>query len=111
MGVTADEIAAVVEKIDGAQDVQVEVTEGLPVMTIDIDRDAIARYGISVTDVQDIVSAAIGGREAGQVFEGDRRYDLVVRLPEGIRRDIAALGEVWILSMWRANFMAVAILP
>jgi len=93
MGVTADEIAAVVEKIDGAQDVQVEVTEGLPVMTIDIDRDAIARYGISVTDVQDIVSAAIGGREAGQVFEGDRRYDLVVRLPEGIRRDIAALGD------------------
>ena len=94
MGATASEIAAIVEKIDGAQDVQVEITEGLPVMTIDIDRDAIARYGISVVDVQDIISAAIGGREAGQVFEGDRRYDLVVRLPDDIRRDIAALGTL-----------------
>ncbi len=94
MGVTAAEIAAIVEKIDGAQDVLVEITEGLPVMTIDIDRDAIARYGISVRDVQDIVSAAIGGREVGQVFEGDRRYDLVVRLPDDIRRDLAALGTL-----------------
>lgn len=94
MGATAGEIAEVVQKIAGAEDVQVEVTEGLPVMTIDIDRDAIARYSISVTDVQDIVSAAIGGREAGQVFEGDRRYDLVVRLPDDIRRDIGALGTL-----------------
>tara|TARA_R110002072_G_scaffold295396_1_gene466328 strand:- start:2085 stop:5501 length:3417 start_codon:yes stop_codon:yes gene_type:complete len=94
MGATATEIAGIVEKIPGAQDVQVEITGGLPVMTIDIDRDAIARYGITVTDVQDIVSAAIGGREAGQVFEGDRRFDLVVRLPDDVRRDIAALGTL-----------------
>ncbi|MFN0011836.1 MAG: efflux RND transporter permease subunit [Phycisphaerales bacterium] len=94
MGATATEIAGIVETIDGAQDVQVEITEGLPVMTIDIDRDAIARYGITVRDVQDIVSAAIGGREAGQVFEGDRRFDLVVRLPDDIRRDINALGTL-----------------
>jgi heavy metal efflux system protein len=94
MGATAGEISEIIQKIQGAEDVQVEVTEGLPVMTIDIDRDAIARYGITVTAVQDIVSAAIGGREAGQVFEGDRRYDLVVRLPDEIRRDIAALGTL-----------------
>ncbi|MBL8765281.1 MAG: CusA/CzcA family heavy metal efflux RND transporter [Phycisphaerae bacterium] len=94
MGATATEIAEAIEKIDGAEDVQVEVTEGLPVMTIDIDRDAIARYSITVREVQDIVSAAIGGREAGQVFEGDRRFDLVVRLPDDIRRDINALGTL-----------------
>lgn len=94
MGATAAEISGIIQEIAGAEDVQVEVTEGLPVMTIDIDRDAIARYGISVAEVQDVVSAAIGGREAGQVFEGDRRYDLVVRLPDEIRRDIAALGTL-----------------
>lgn len=94
MRVTAEAIAAEVRTIAGAEDVAVEITEGLPVMTIDIDRDAIARYGISVVDVQDIVSAAIGGREAGEVFEGDRRFDLVVRLPDDIRRDVDALGTL-----------------
>jgi cobalt-zinc-cadmium resistance protein CzcA len=90
----AESIGAAIQKIPGAQDVAVEITEGLPVMTIDVDRDAIGRYGVSVRDVQDIVSAAIGGREAGQVFEGDRRFDLVVRLPDSIRRDISALGTL-----------------
>ncbi len=94
MGVAASQIEEVLHQIPGAQDVQVEVTEGLPVMTIDIDRDAIARYGITVVDVQDIIATAIGGREAGQVFEGDRRFDLVVRLPDEIRRNIAALGSL-----------------
>ena len=94
MGITAEEVAKVIEGIEGAQDVQVEITEGLPVMTIDIDRDAIARYGITITAVQDIISAAIGGREVGQVFEGDRRFDLVVRLPDNIRREISALGTL-----------------
>ena len=90
----AESIGAILEKVPGAQDVVVEITEGLPVMNIDIDRQAIARYGIAVADIQDVVSAAIGGREAGLVFEGDRRFDLVVRLPDDIRRDIAALREL-----------------
>ena len=90
----AESIGSILEKTTGAQDVQVELTEGLPVMNIDIDRKAIARYGISVADIQDIVSAAIGGREAGLVFEGDRRFELVVRLPDSIRQDIVALRDL-----------------
>ncbi len=64
---------------------KVEQTEGLPVMTVDIDRAAIARYGLNVSEVQDVVAVAIGGREAGMVFQGDRRFDIVVRLPDALR--------------------------
>ena len=71
--------------VPGAADVKVEQTEGLPMMNVDDRPRAIARYGLNVADVQDVVAAAVGGREAGQVFEGDRRFDLVVRLPETVR--------------------------
>jgi cobalt-zinc-cadmium resistance protein CzcA len=91
---TAEAIAGVLRKIPGAADVKVEQTEGLPVMNIDIDRTAIARYGIDVVDVQDVIAAAIGGREAGHVFEGDRRFDIVVRLPDDVRRDLSALEAI-----------------
>jgi cobalt-zinc-cadmium resistance protein CzcA len=91
---TAEAIAGVLRKIPGAADVKVEQTEGLPVMNIDIDRSAIARYGLDVVDVQDVIAAAIGGREAGHVFEGDRRFDIVVRLPDDVRRDLSALGAI-----------------
>ncbi len=57
-------------------------------MTVEIDREAIARYGLSVSDVQEVVAVAMGGREAGQVFEGDRRFDLIVRLPDSLRGKI-----------------------
>jgi cobalt-zinc-cadmium resistance protein CzcA len=63
-------------------------------MNVQIDRSAIARYGLSIADVQDVVSIAVGGREAGQVFEGDRRFDLVVRLPDNVRRDLSALENL-----------------
>ena len=82
---TADQVLEVLRSIDGAADAKVEQTTGLPVMTIDIDRAAIARYGLNIADVQDVVAVAIGGREAGLVFEGDRRFDLVVRLPDSLR--------------------------
>jgi cobalt-zinc-cadmium resistance protein CzcA len=91
---TAEAIARVLRNIEGAADVKVEQTEGLPVMDIDIDRAAIARYGLDIADVQDVIAAAIGGREAGQVFEGDRRFDIVVRLPEDVRRDLSALEAI-----------------
>lgn len=91
MVLTANAIAAVLSSIPGAADVKVEQTEGLPVMNIGIDRTAIARYGLSIADVQDVITAAIGGRKAGEIFQGDRRFDLVVRLPDEIRRDIDAL--------------------
>ena len=89
---TAEAVAALLKSIPGGADVKVEQTEGLPTMTIDVDRSAAARYGLSVADIQDVVAAAIGGRAAGLVFEGDRRFDLVVRLPEDQRVDIKNVG-------------------
>lgn len=85
---TAQLVLAVLQSIPGAADAKAEQTEGLPVMTVDIDRAAIARYGLSVHDVQEVVAIAMGGRETGQVFEGDRRFDLVVRLPDAVRGKI-----------------------
>jgi cobalt-zinc-cadmium resistance protein CzcA len=90
----ANRIAALLGETPGAQDVKVEQVTGLPMMTIAPDRGALARYGLSVADVQDVISAAIGGRAAGQVFQGDRRFDLVVRLPDEIRGRISAIGEL-----------------
>lgn len=70
---TAQAIAGILRDVKGAADVKVEQTKGLPVMNIEIDRSAISRYGLNVADVQDVVAIAIGGREAGLVFQGDRR--------------------------------------
>ena len=91
---TAGEIAAVLTAIPGAADVKVEQTTGLPMLTVHLDREALARYGLPVADVQDLVSTALGGTTVGQIFEGDRRFDLVVRLPENLRTDLAALREL-----------------
>ncbi|NUP11853.1 MAG: CusA/CzcA family heavy metal efflux RND transporter [Polyangiaceae bacterium] len=90
----ADEIARVLATVDGVADLKVEQTTGLPVLTMDVDRAAIGRYGLAVEDVQDIVSAAVGGAEAGQVYDGDRRFDLVVRMPEALRRDVRSLENL-----------------
>ncbi|MCA3254185.1 MAG: CusA/CzcA family heavy metal efflux RND transporter, partial [Alphaproteobacteria bacterium] len=91
---TAERIAAVLRGIDGAADVRVEQTEGLPSLSVRFDRDAIASYGLTVGEVADAVQIALGGREAGFVFEGDRRFDVVVRLPDDLRRNIDALGSL-----------------
>jgi cobalt-zinc-cadmium resistance protein CzcA len=91
---TGQRIARVLKGIAGVADVKVEQLGGLPFMSVDVDRSAIARYGLSVADVQDVVAAAVGGREAGLVFEGDRRFDLVVRLPEDLRREVSALESL-----------------
>jgi cobalt-zinc-cadmium resistance protein CzcA len=90
----ASQIARVLTEVRGSTAVKVEQTEGLPMMNIDVNRMAISRYGLNVGDVQDVISAAIGGREAGQVFEGDRRFDLVVRLPESLRGDPSELANL-----------------
>jgi heavy metal efflux system protein len=90
----AQQIARIVAATPGAEDVRVEQIAGLPVVSVDVNRSAIARYGLSVSDVQDVVSIAVGGRDAGQLFEGDRRFDIVVRLPEPFRRDIRALRSL-----------------
>ena len=88
---TADQIARVIRSVPGATDIKVEQVTGLPTLAIDIDRRAVARYGLSIGDVQSVVRTALGGTQAGELFEGDRRFPIVVRLPEQARRDVAAL--------------------
>ncbi|WP_423193677.1 CusA/CzcA family heavy metal efflux RND transporter [Cupriavidus sp. H18C2] len=91
---TARRVAAVLQGIQGAQEVKVEQTTGLPMMTVNIDRDKAARYGLNMSDVQEAVATGIGGREAGTFFQGDRRFDIVVRLPETVRADVEALRRL-----------------
>ena len=88
---TAQEIEAVVKKVDGSADVSMEQASGLPTLSIIPDRERLDLYGLNISDVQDVVQVAMGGRLAGKVFEGDRRFDLVVRLPEYLRTDIKSL--------------------
>jgi cobalt-zinc-cadmium resistance protein CzcA len=90
----AARIGAILQATPGAADVKVEQVTGLPVLTIDIDRQAISRYGVNVADVQALVESAVGGVSAGEVYEGDKRFDLVVRLPDRIRRDLHALENL-----------------
>lgn len=80
-----------IESIDGAADVKYEQITGLPMMTITPKREILSRYGLNVDDVQQVMSTALGGQTAGQVFEGDKRFDLVVRLPENLRNDIRTI--------------------
>ncbi len=89
-----DRIKAVLARVPGAADVKVEQVTGLPLLTIHLNRPAMARLGLNVSDVQDVVEVAMGGRAAGQVFEGDRRFDIVVRLPERIRGDLDRLERL-----------------
>ncbi|MHB0982195.1 MAG: efflux RND transporter permease subunit [Thiobacillus sp.] len=94
MNASAEAISRVLESVPGAADVKVEQTTGLPMLTIQIDREKTARLGINVGDVQEAVSIALGGREAGVLFEGDRRFDIIVRLPERLRNDLAAMQQL-----------------
>ncbi|CUI88931.1 CusA/CzcA family heavy metal efflux RND transporter [Achromobacter xylosoxidans] len=91
---SAAEVAQVLQAIPGASEVKIEQTTGLPVLTVNIDRARAARYGLSLADVQDTLGIAIGGREAGTFFQGDRRFDIVVRLPEAVRESIPALRKL-----------------
>lgn len=88
------EIGEVLEKIPGAADVKVEQVTGLPFLTVELDREALSRFGLNVADVQETIGIALGGKTAGQVFEGDRRFDIVVRLPEDLRTDLEALRRL-----------------
>ena len=87
-------VEEVVASVSGAEDVKIEQVTGLPVLAVTPKRDMLARYGINMSDVQDAVATATGGRAAGQVFEGDRRFDVVVRLPEELRTNVDALGSL-----------------
>jgi cobalt-zinc-cadmium resistance protein CzcA len=89
-----EQVEQVAAGVAGAVDVALEQSTGLPLLTVRPDRAALARYGLSIADVQDTVSIAMGGGTAGQVFEGDRRIDIVVRLPEAQRNRLEALGAL-----------------
>ncbi len=88
------EIERLVSRVDGAADTKTEQVTGLPVLSIHADRTALARYGLAVADVQDTVEIALGGKTVGQIFEGDRRFDIVVRLPENLRTDMERLAAL-----------------
>lgn len=90
----ARQIAGILRSLDGAGDVKVEEAVGLPFLEIKIDRREIARRGLSLADEQDVIGTAIGGRQAGLVFEGDRRFNIVVRLADSIRGDVEALKNL-----------------
>ncbi|MDR7268189.1 cobalt-zinc-cadmium resistance protein CzcA [Pelomonas saccharophila] len=91
---TAGQIADALRGVDGGSDVKVEQTTGLPMLTLQIDRARLARLGLSVADVQQTAATAIGGQEAGVLFQGDRRFDIQVRLPDGLRSDVDALQRL-----------------
>lgn len=91
---TAARISAALEKVPGATEVKVEQTTGLPILSVNIDRAKAARYSLNITDIQQTVSTAVGGREAGTFFQGDRRFDIVVRLPDTVREDLEALRRL-----------------
>jgi len=88
------EVGKVIENTPGAADVAVEQTTGLPVMTIQPKREAMARYGLSIVDLQELLATALGGTVANQLYEGDRRSDIVIRLPERLRTDIDGLSSL-----------------
>ncbi|WP_049450629.1 efflux RND transporter permease subunit [Stenotrophomonas maltophilia] len=90
----ASQVERVMRSVPGAEDVKAEQVSGLPLLTITPDPAALARYGLNPGDVQETVATAIGGSVAGQLIEGDRRFDLVVRLPEAQRQDPAVLADL-----------------
>ncbi|WP_288410067.1 CusA/CzcA family heavy metal efflux RND transporter [uncultured Herbaspirillum sp.] len=94
LNATASKISAVLEKIPGATEVKIEQTTGLPMLTVDIDRLKTARYGLNVSDIQDTIATAIGGKQAGTLFQGDRRFGIVVRLPDDARTDLEAMRRL-----------------
>ena len=90
----ATKVQSVVQSVPGAADVRTEQVTGLPMLTVKPNRVALARYGISLAELQEVVEIAVGGKEAGLIFEGDRRFDIVMRLPEHMRADLDALRSL-----------------
>ena len=90
----ANKVQAVVQSVPGAADTKTEQVTGLPVLTVKPNRAALARYGISLAELQEVVEIAVGGKDAGLIFEGDRRFDIVMRLPEHMRVDMDALASL-----------------
>jgi cobalt-zinc-cadmium resistance protein CzcA len=90
----AKQVETKIRNIRGASDVKTEQVAGLPIVTVKLDRQALSRYGLSVGEVQNVVEIAVGGKAAGKLFEGDRRFDIVVRLPERLRGNLDAIRAI-----------------
>ncbi|OAE97374.1 cation transporter [Bradyrhizobium centrolobii] len=90
----AQQVQSVLHGIEGAADLKTEQVTGLPILTIKLDRQALSRYGLSVADVQNVVEIAVGGKPAGKLYEGDRRFDIVLRLPESLRANLDAIKAI-----------------
>ena len=90
----AEEIARAMQSIQGVKDIKVEQIAGQPYLTIDIDRQKIARFGINVADVQELIVTAVGGKPATYVYEGERRFQLILRFPEPARNSVTTIGEI-----------------
>jgi len=99
----AEEIARTVSGVKGVEDLRVEQTAGQPYLTMDIDRRKIARYGINVADIQEIIETAIGGKAATEVFEGDKRFAVLLRFPEEKRNNIEAIEKIFVKAANGAN--------
>jgi cobalt-zinc-cadmium resistance protein CzcA len=108
---TGQRVASILRGVRGAADVRVEQVTGQPTLTVEIDRAAAARFGLDVADVQAVVRTALAGTEAGEVFEGDRRFEIVVRLPEAVRRDLHALEMLPVPVEAAPRSMAASALP
>jgi len=89
-----EQVEAIVNRVPGAADAKAEQISGLPMLSIHPKREALYRFGLNVADVQDVVGTALGGRVVGQIFEGDRRFELVIRLPENLRSNTAAIERL-----------------
>ncbi len=98
MSRTADQVAATLRKVPGAADVKVEQISGQPTITASVDRTAAAALGVHASDAADALEIGLGGREAGHILEGDRRFDVVVRLDDAKRADPAAMGQLPVVS-------------
>lgn len=103
LATTGEEVLSVVQGVEGSEDAQMEQVTGLPFISVRPDRAALTRYGLNIADVQQVVSTAMGGTQAGQIFEGDRRFDIVVRLPDDIRNDPTILERLPIRSPGSGN--------
>jgi cobalt-zinc-cadmium resistance protein CzcA len=100
-------VEKVLKQIPGASDVKVEQVTGLPMLSIEVDRAKLSRFGVNMSEVQDTIQTAIGGADAGELYEGDKRFQIVVRLPESVRSNIDALGALPIvLPKTEASFAA-----
>ena len=91
---TAQSIESELKKIPGASDVKIEQATGLPLLSVVPKRESLERYGLSISDIQEVVNVAIAGKKVKQVFEGDRRFDIIVRLPEALRVNISEIKNI-----------------